>query len=175
MAVRIIVVVDLARQTKEAIVQEGLLTDYKKIRQKIPEAREYIYCSGYNGESATLANLLALDLKLSVQFNRRLEDIEKYSHKLARVDRYTSPAVQSMVQHQETLSLCMFHLQQFIHHLKENKQNNILVVTNAFGCRLLLTYALGISTDAVDTFHVNAGSVILLDIHDMSSMNKIHF
>ena len=170
---RIIVVVDLAKQVSERVVNEGLQPDYKKIRQKLPSGIESIYCGGHNGSSANVAHLIALDYSLKIRIDKHLEDIEKLGKKMNKADK--KQPLQQKIHQQETVSHCMFHLQEYISSMKIQKQNNILIVSNEFGCQLLLTYALGISIDAVHAFNINAGSVILLDIHDMTAMNKIHF
>ena len=172
---RIILVSDLTKPYSKGPVDGELHPDYKKIRQKIPSGIDYLVCGGYNTGSATIANLLALDFALNVSVDSRLGDIEKLNEKLNSLQHLKKQRFQKKIAHQETLSLCMYHLQEYIHRVKKLKPRNVLMVMNEFGCQLLLTYALGISTDAIPSFNVNAGSVIMLDIHDMSSMNKIHF
>jgi hypothetical protein len=173
--VRIIVVVDLEKQQANRMVDEGLQNDYKKIRQKLPPHIGSLCCGGHNSKSATIANLIALNYSMTVRFDRRLEDIEKLAAKMQRSKPGKQPGLQQSIVQKETVSLCMFHLQEFMSTLKKENRDDVLIVASEFGCQLLLTYALGISIDAIHAFNVNAGSVILLDIHDMTSMNKIHF
>lgn len=172
---RIIVVVDLAKNKSNRVISDGLQLDFRKIRRKLPAGIEYLYCGGYNTSSSDIANLISLEYATKVRIDRRLQDIEKYGEKLHGIHSRKSLKLQNMIYQKETVSLCMFHLQEYIIYLKKLNRDNVLLVTNEFGCQLLLTYALGISIDSIHSFSVNPGSVILLDIHDMTSMNKIHF
>ncbi|MCC7030031.1 MAG: hypothetical protein IT257_06980, partial [Chitinophagaceae bacterium] len=111
---RIIVVVDLEKQQANRMVDEGLQNDYKKIRQKLPPLIGSLCCGGHNSKSATIANLIALNYSMTVRFDRRLEDIEKLAAKMQRSKPGKQPGLQQSIVQKENVSLCMFHLQEFM-------------------------------------------------------------
>lgn len=171
---RIVLVVDLAKKVSDKLLDDGLDLNYKKIKRKLPTHIDYLYCGGMHESSTNIANLLSLEKDMKVRIDKRLQEIEKYSTKLLKTKQKKESHIKNIILQKELISLCMFHLQEFILELKSEQKDNVVIVCNEFGCQLLITYALGISIDAVHSFSINPGSVILLDIHDMTSMNKIH-